>query len=300
MLWIGIIPILLTHAPSCLASPENTKEAEPTLTRMVQEANAPQPLGERLPSSDWEDFRLTARHVGSRFAHPGGRDLMLFAGIVAGSAWLQHNKLELATDAQELRTPERDRFAGTVRPLGEAAVPVAALSTWLIGKMTGQERMRQAGLILTESATFTVAATELLQFVFSEQRPADGGDLRYFRPGGHGVSGHTSIVASLSVPLDRMFFRLKPGEPGGVRFGKLLGKTLVYAAPIATGWSRVNDDKHYAWNVVAGLGVGFMMGDFVMSAHEPADDAAPSARPWRIVPITGDRGGVGVGVAFTP
>lgn len=291
-------PILLTHAPSCLAAPA-TDGSEPTLTRLVQEANLPHPPGDRLPSSDWEDFRLTARHLGRRIAHPSARDLMLFTGIAASSAWLQHSKLEMATDAQELRTPQRDRFAGAVRPLGEAAVPVAVLSTWLIGKMTGHDRMRQAGLILTESATFTVAATELLQFVFSEERPADGGDLHYFRGGGHGVSGHTSIVASLSVPLDRMFFRLKPGEPGGVRFGKILGKTLVYAAPIATGWSRVNDDKHYAWNVVAGLGVGFMMGDFVMSAHEPSDDDIP-ARSWRIVPLTGDRGGVGVGVAWTP
>jgi len=280
-----MIGIVLLSSSSCVADDE---------PRAFEWPSDPEPL------SDWDDIRMTALGVKNRITHPRFRDLMVFMAMAASSAYLEQNKTALADETQALRSPERDRFSSTVRPLGEVVVPMAALSTYLIGRMTGSERTRRTGLILTESAAFTFATTELLQYVFAEERPNDGGELRYFQGGGHGVSGHTSIAASMAVPMDRMFFRLAGDDSGAVRFGKIVGKALVYGAPVATGWSRMNDDKHYAWNVVLGLGVGYMMGDFVMGAHEPeAGTRAAPGRDWKVVPITGSRGGAGLAVRWT-
>ncbi|MGH9869086.1 MAG: phosphatase PAP2 family protein [Candidatus Polarisedimenticolia bacterium] len=287
-----MIGIALSTASSCRADQE--------IATRVRVGSTPESHGYSEPFSDWDDIRLTALSVKNRITHPRFRDLMVFLALAGSSAYLERNKTELANGTQALRSPNRDRFSSAVRPLGEAVVPAAALSAYLIGRMTGSERTRHTGLILAESAAFTFATTELLQYVFAEQRPGDGGELRYLQGGGHGISGHTSIVASMAVPMDRLFFRLDRSDSGALRFGKVVGKVLVYGAPVATGWSRMNDDKHYAWNVVLGLGVGYLMGDFVMGAHEP-DAGTPAARgrDWTIVPITGDRGGAGLAVRWS-
>jgi membrane-associated phospholipid phosphatase len=256
-------------------------------------------LDEPRSGSDWADVLHTGRQIWFRATHPTPRQAWLFGGLAAASIQLERTKMDLQGEAQEARGSHSDRLSSTLRPLGEAIVPIAALSTYFIGRWAGSDRTRRAGLILAESAAFTALTTEVGQYVLSEQRPGDGGDLRFFHPGGHGISGHTSIIASMAVPLDRLFFRVHPDDGRWERFGKYAGKGLVYALPVATGWSRVNDDKHYAWNVLLGLGVGYTVGSFVTSAHEAPDDrAAEGGRSWDVVPITDGERGLGLGVRW--
>jgi len=248
--------------------------------------------------SDWADVRLTARSLGRRLLHPTRNDALTYAGLVLGAIYLERTKFDIAGDTQEQRSEETNEMSARVRPMGEAIVPLAVLSTYFIGRFSGSESTRRAGLILSESAGFTVLATELGQFVLSEQRPEQGGKVSFFRGGGHGVSGHTSIIASIAIPLDRMFFTIRPDDSGWTRAAKYLGKGVVYAAPLATGWSRLNDNKHYAWNVLLGLGTGFMMGEFVSSAHG-LDGKSDGQRSWSIVPISDDHGAPGIAVRWT-
>jgi PAP2 superfamily protein len=251
--------------------------------------------------SDAADFRATAREILSRFTHPSRKEAFAYAGLALGALYLEQHKFGLARDVQQQRTDDTNVVAGRFRPLGEAIVPLAAVSTYFIGRMSGSERTHRAGLILSESAVFTFAATELGQFVFAEQRPLEGGKLRFFTTGGHGISGHTSIIASMAVPLDRLFFRIQPDDGAWTKVGKFIGKGVVYGAPLMTGWSRMNDDKHFAWNVLLGLGVGYTMGEYVSSAHGlgRGRDDEPSRSDWRIVPITGERGGAGLALAWS-
>ena len=106
------------------------------------------------------------------------------------------------------------------------------------------------------------------------------------------------IVASISVPLDRLFFRVEPGDSGWMKTSKYLGKSVVYAVPVITGWSRVNDDKHYAWNVVLGLGVGFTVGRLVSESHGLGGDNSDD-RNCKLVPISDDHGAPGIGVRWS-
>lgn len=255
-------------------------------------------LDEPPSGSDWADVLHTGRAIWFRATHPSARQAWIFGGLALATAELQQRKLDLQGEAQEARGTRSNQLSNTLRPFGEAIVPVAALTTYFIGRWAGSDRARRAGLILSESAGFTALTTEIGQYVLSEQRPSDGGQLRYFRPGGHGISGHTSIVASMAVPLDRLFFHIQPDDGGWERFGKILGKGFVYTLPVATGWSRINDDKHYAWNVLLGLGVGYSVGSFVASSHLD-EDREGRDRSWAIVPITDGQRGMGLGVRWT-
>ncbi len=242
--------------------------------------------------SDWGDFLDTGRSVLFQLGHPTGKEALIYAGLAVGAGFLQSHKYELANRVQAGRTEETNDLSALGRPLGEVVVPVAAFSTYLLGRFTGSESTRRAGLILSESALFTVAATEVSQFVLAEERPRSGGKLHFFRGGGHGVSGHASIIASTAVPIDRLFLRIEPDDGAWMRLAKGFGKTLAYGAPVLTGWSRMNDNQHYAWNVLLGLGTGYMMGELVMNAHEPRSSSRE--RSWSIVPMTNDTGAPGL------
>jgi hypothetical protein len=250
---------------------------------------------ERL--SDWQDIRATFREIRFHLAHPTLKEGLSYAGIALGALYLEQNKYGLSGEFQEDRSDRSDAVSAKFRPLGEGIVPIAALATYAVGRFSGSEQTRRAGLILSESAFFTVLATEIGQFVLSEQRPDEGGKLRFFSYGGHGVSGHTSIIASISVPLDRLFFQVAPGDGRWMKAGKYVGKGVVYAAPVMTGWSRVNDNKHYVWNTVLGLGTGFMIGSFVASAHG-LDGGDHRERNWNVVPISDDHGAPGLALRW--
>ena len=245
------------------------------------------------PVSDWHDLVLTTKALGSRLSHPTRRDFVSYAVLAIGAAQLQNRKFDIAGEFRQKRNGRANRFSSAVRPLGESVVPAVALSTYLIGRLAGSQSVRSAGLILSESALFTFAATEVGQYVLAEKRPYQGGQMRFFAPGGHGVSGHTSILASMVAPLDRMYLRFSPSDSGWRRTFKVLGKGLLYGAPAVVGWSRMNDDLHFAWNVFLGYGTGYLVGSFVADAHG-LDWKERTDRPWSLVPITGDRGAPGL------
>lgn len=248
--------------------------------------------------SDWRDIGLTASYVARRLAHPTAGELMTYSSLFFGALYLQQNKYEFAGEFVERRSVQSNEASGRVRILGGAFLPMAAVSTWMIGRLSGSSRTAEAGLMLTESIAFTFVATEVGQYVLAEERPFQGGQMHYFRPGGHGVSGHTSVAAAVAVPLDRLFLRFKPGDGGWTKAFKLLGKGLVYAAPLAVGWSRMNDNVHFAWNVEMGMGVGLVMGDLVSEAHG-LGRRGDGVRPWSVAPITSDTGAPGLSFTWT-
>lgn len=289
---IGIVALGLAFADAPAAVPDEPRGGGSGLL-----APRLEPPMEAIPESDWADIRNTFREIRFRIAHPTLREGLAYAGLTLGALYLERNKLGIAGEIQEDRTPRGNSFSSKVRPLGEAFIPVAALATYGVGRMTGSESTRRVGLILSESAAFTALATEVGQFVLSEDRPAQGGRLRFFRYGGHGISGHTSIIASVAVPLDRLFFRIEPDDNGWLKAAKLAGKGVVYGLPVLTGWSRVNDNKHFAWNSLLGLGTGFMVGGFVSSAH--GLDRGDRTRSWSLVPISDDHGSPGLALRWS-
>lgn len=248
--------------------------------------------------SDWADVARTFKEIRFHVVHPTVREGFAYGTFLAGAIYTNRVKGPLSDEFQEDRSQSRDAVSSTFRPLGEAVIPIVALSTYALGRLSGSDRTRRVGLILSESAGFTVLATEIGQFIFSEQRPADGGKLSFFSTGGHGISGHTSIVASMSAPLDRLFFQVNPGDGAWRRTGKYFGKAMAYSLPVMTGWSRINDNKHYAWNVVLGLGTGWMMGDFVASAHGLSGRQDDVERHWSVVPMMDDHGAPGLGIRW--
>lgn len=278
--------------------PQESRSAEPT--REAPERDAWEPgLQEVAPDlislhEDAYQFAYTSRFLFRRLFHPSSRAATWWAlgGILGGSAVLEHNKFSVQSELLEGVNEESNEIFASAKKLGEAGmVPGIGLLLFLQGLAFHQPRVHETGLMVLESALYTGLFINLGQFILSEERPDRGGDLRFFRGGGHGVSGHAAIAASLAAPLSRGLFRIDAGDGRWARFGKRLGTGVAYGVPVLTGLSRIEDNRHFAWNVVLGLALGFTVGDTVADAH---DSRLEEDRAWwapdSVGPLVSDAG----------
>lgn len=101
-----------------------------------------------------------------------------------------------------------------------------------------------------KSGLIGFAAFEASRFVLAERRPKEGGEMRFFRLHGHGVSGHTFAAALLHDPI------MATWGPGLSRRNRALLSASLYAWIAFVAWSRVRLDEHYVWNVLLGARLG--------------------------------------------
>jgi hypothetical protein len=224
-----------------------------------------------LLSDDWSQFTFTNRFIFHRLFNPASHPAAYWTlgSLLVGSAVLAHNKSGVQAELLENDNEERREIAAGAKVLGDTAtVPALGLVLFLQGLAFRQPRVHRTGVMILESALYTSVFTGIGQFVFSEERPENGGDLEFFQRKGHGISGHASIAASIAAPISRGLFRVDPDDGRWKRFGKRVGTGIAYGAPALTGLSRIEHNKHYAWNVLLGLSIGYATGDAVADAHD--------------------------------
>ncbi len=174
---------------------------------------------------------------------------------------------------------------------GRRTIPALSGAFVLGGLLLGSQREVETGLMLIESLVFTAAVTGLGQLVLAEERPYEGGELRFFHTHGHGVSGHSSVSASMVIPLDRQYLGIRNEDGKATRTVKYLGKGFLYSAPVMVGISRVRSNRHYLWNVILGLGIGYSVGKVVADVHGRSVGAEEAkTRSWRL--LTGTNGAI--------
>jgi hypothetical protein len=249
---------------------------------------------------DTREFAFTQRHFWGRLFRPTDRDRLLGAAVLMGAAALAAGKRDIAAEVQETNSPERRTFLRRAQMLGEpGVVPAISLLFYLGGSTFGNYRAKQTGFMLAQSALLTATLTAAGQWVLNEDRPREGGRLHPFRGTGHGISGHASTAASLAGVLSRMYLQVRPDDGPVARTFKRVGKGFAYGAPVLVGLARVNEQQHFAYNSLLGIGIGFWVGNVVADAHEAyLLDPRPGWRPKGVVPILGPDGSAGLGARW--
>jgi membrane-associated phospholipid phosphatase len=149
---------------------------------------------------------------------------------------------------QSSRAPATDALEGAVRPLGEwpfyAGLPAALLVS---GALAGHDGLLGAGLETTRAALVTMGLVTALKRGIGRARPlCDCGPAAFSPLAGPGrslPSGHTAAAFAIATVLARRTDR------GWMR-------VAYYSAASLVGWSRVNDNRHWLSDVVAGALVG--------------------------------------------
>ncbi len=193
-------------------------------------------------------------------------------------------------------SPESTRSLGMVRGVGRAfgdpfiGVGLTA-GTALVGALTGQEDVKQIGVLSLKALLAAGVATGFLKVTVGRGRPDYTSDPDEFRPFSFNrdqysfPSGHTAHSFSIATVLARRFGRTDPWVP-----------YAAYGVATATAVSRVLERKHWVTDVVAGAALGTLAGRLVGVGPSEASDSGPGRRAV-VVPIMGD--GIGIGVRLT-
>lgn len=114
----------------------------------------------------------------------------------------------------------------------------AALGTFIVGRATGNRRVQVVGADLVQAQIVTSIITQGLKLSVNRRRPDDG---RFSFP-----SGHSSATFANAAVLSRHF---------GWRIG-----VPAYALATYVGASRLQENRHYASDIIFGAAIGIVAG----------------------------------------
>jgi hypothetical protein len=249
---------------------------------------------------DGQELKFTQHYYWHRLFHPEMKDRMWGTGVLMASFVLATQKWPIQRDVAEDDSPHREHFFKRAQELGgRGIVPAIAVLFYLGGSTFRDYHAKETGIMLGESALLTGILCVTGQWVLSEDRPKEGGRLHPFQGIGHGVSGHTSTAASIAGVLSRQYLQIKPEDGRVARTFKWIGKGFAYGAPVAVAFGRVNEQQHFAYSTVLGLGIGFWTSNAVADAHGLYLQTPRSPlRPKSVGPIVGENGGAGIGARW--
>lgn len=148
---------------------------------------------------------------------------------------------------QDRRSPTSDRWARAFRNGGQPVVvfgvPGAILAA---GVVSGRPALRRAGARVLASILLAGVATGGAKLVTGRVRPFETHDQYLFRPfSGKDAfpSGHATMAFALATSL-------------GAEMHNRVASALLYAGASGTAWSRLNDQRHWLSDVLAGAAVG--------------------------------------------
>ncbi len=165
----------------------------------------------------------------------------LFAGVALTRLSMQfdsdaHHEVATKTWAESDMVDVGETYADGAFLAGLTAV------TWGVGTVSGHDNMRQTGVCMAKGFLLDAIAVTGLKAAVGRTRP-DGSDARSF------PSGHTSTAFTLSTVLSR-------------RHGWKIGLPAYGLATMAA-VARVEDNRHYLSDVVAGAVLGIAIGKLV-------------------------------------
>lgn len=165
-------------------------------------------------------------------------------GIIALATTLDEPAQEYT---QSHRTETKDDVADVFRTFGEKEVflPVA-LGPLAIGVLSGNDDLIRAGGRIAMSLATAGVVTNVLKLAVGRTRPSQTDNAYEFAPFSGGASwpsGHTSAAFAMAASV-------------GDEIGSTPVSIALYTAAGLTGWSRINDNRHWFSDVLAGAVIG--------------------------------------------
>lgn len=148
---------------------------------------------------------------------------------------------------QDRRSSRSDAIARALRNGGQPEVVFGVPGVILVaGVISGHKDLQRSGGRVLASVITAGLTTGALKALIGRVRPADANDQYIFRPfSSHDAfpSGHATMAFALATSLSQEIHR-----PWAT--------VLLYAGASGTAWSRLNDQRHWLSDVLAGAAVG--------------------------------------------
>jgi membrane-associated phospholipid phosphatase len=175
-----------------------------------------------------------------------GRDATI-AGLILAAAMMGDEGLQ--EEFQEHRTGGTNSVARLGNSFGDPLYVIPAIGVgYLAGRLTGDHAVSHVALRVGKAALLSSGITTALKYSIGRTRPTHGGDSDQFRPFGGATSfpsGHTTLAfAVATVVADATT--------------DSWSDVALYGAATMTAFARVNDDRHWTSDVLAGALVGHL------------------------------------------
>lgn len=176
---------------------------------------------------------------------------------------------------QDHRTPQSDDIARVFRYGGEPEVTFGIGGGILVaGTIAGKPEVQRSGGRVLLSIIAAGLTTGVLKAGTGRYRPAESDDPYIFKP----FSGHDSFPSGHAT----MAFALATSLSNEIKNGWV--SAALYTFATGTAWSRLNDERHWLSDVLAGATVGITTATIV-HRHPPRLLAEPNGGvrlEWRI------------------
>ena len=169
--------------------------------------------------------------------------------VAGGTAMLFLVDEPVQQSVQGGRSPALDKAAHGFRQLGEPLVAYSAsLGALGVGLLRDDAALERTGARMTTSITVAAALFHAGKLVFGRDRPNVSGQALNFNPFSGLTdksfpSGHTAVAFALATAL-------------ADDIDNTAATVSLFALASGTGWSRINDDKHWTSDVALGAVVG--------------------------------------------
>ncbi len=178
------------------------------------------------------------------------------SGLIASDSWMSK---QVPDKPSQLKSSKDFSNYATFSIIGVAG------GSFLLGRMTGNEHLRETGLLAGEAAINSTAVTYLFKGISQRPRPFQGDhNGTFFQGGGSFSSEHSAVAWSVASVWAHEY-------PG------IFSQVLAYGLASAITVSRVTAQQHFASDAVIGSALGWYFGRQVYRAHH---DPGVGGAPW--------------------
>lgn len=211
-------------------------------------------------------------------ARANAKGAWLTAGVTVGTLLLVEQDDEIREEAQESDSRAADRLGHVFEPLGRAPIQAAALGIFYVtGRLTRRPHATATAATAFEAWLWTFMITSAAKAAFGRERPSGDADVHGFFEGDTIFpSGHTSRSFAIAAVLADRY-----GRPAA---------WIGYPVAALVGLATVQQDTHWASDILAGAGLGLAIGKGIASRHRPAATAGAAAAPpaiWNVRALPG-------------
>jgi len=205
----------------------------------------------RLDTAGWRDFGLGVAAVGLTSAFDES----------------------IRTNIQDGRSTGSDRFAHDVRPLGQWGALAFVGGAWVAGDATGNSNLAAIGKDGVEASLFAAGiVTPLLKEIAGRSRPDAGQGPHDFHP----------FTGGASFPSGEATEAFAVASVVSAHSHQIWIKGAAWGAAGLVGWERMNLDRHWASDIVAGSLIGAGIGEWVVHRHQP--ETIAGGLQWAVAP----------------
>lgn len=247
------------------------------------------PPGSRRPRSIFAHLGRDAHYLVTFPKRRTRRGVVAASAVAGGLATLMLLDDEIRREVQQHRSPGLDRWQRRFEPLGSAELTFAgAALLYGAGSALEREPLAETGRSLLEALILTEVFVKGLKGLTGRQRPGpDGRSDVYFEDlSGIFPSGHTARAFAVASVLAQ-------------RYGR---RAAWVGYPLATlvGLSVIENDWHWASDVLAGAAIGYGVGKTVSRLRARRQGRSRAGRQLTVLPaVSPARGRAAVMVQLT-